>query len=59
MGPLKVALHYERPPQGISREDVPLVAGAMSATLPAGQVQVAPGSVDRDRTASRFDLEVA
>jgi pSer/pThr/pTyr-binding forkhead associated (FHA) protein len=51
MGPFTTVLRYETPPEGISREDVPLVAGANPTAPAAGSLGVAAGSLDRDRKA--------
>jgi len=51
MGPFTIVLRYETPPEGISRQDVPLVAGASPIAPPASSLGVAPGSFDHDRKA--------
>ena len=51
MGPFTIVLKYETPPQGISREDVPLMTGASPTAPPASSLAAAPGSVDTDRKA--------
>ena len=51
MGPFTIVLRYETPPEGISRQDVPLVAGASPTAPPVISLGVAPGSFDHDRQA--------
>jgi pSer/pThr/pTyr-binding forkhead associated (FHA) protein len=49
MGPFTIVLRYETPPEGITRQDVPLVAGASPTALPASSLGAATGSFDNDR----------
>ena len=58
MGPFTIVLRYESPPEGISRQDVPLVAGASPTAPPASSLGVAPGSFDSDRKALAVRSEV-
>ncbi len=49
MGSFTTVLRYETAPEGISREDVPLGAGASPSSLPGLHHGVAPASVEHDR----------
>jgi pSer/pThr/pTyr-binding forkhead associated (FHA) protein len=51
MGPFTIVVRYETSPEGISRLDVPLVAGASPTAPPAHSLGVAPGPFDNGRKA--------
>ncbi len=48
-GSFTVVLRYDQPPEGISREDVPLEAGAPPAEWIAEEQPAVPGPADADR----------
>ena len=54
MGQFTIVLRYETPPEGISREEVPLSAGAAPIAPPASSPGVARESFDSDRKALEF-----